>query len=454
MGAHRAPTSDVRWRRGAETRAESPRRQSISAVRIGLTVAALVAAAVVAAFGRDARAPEMVSAGGPAEQGPLPSQGAPAGARQFEELLGHHVFLMARSMRGQASNQPDAAQAFRDALVSNTDQLSAAIGSLYGDQYTAPFRQLWYSHVFLLTDYARAVSQGDSAARDAARSALEQYRTEYGTFIESMTAGAIPAQTAADNLRAHLDHLMSHIDAYVAGDYDTAYAVQREGYAHMFPTAATLVSGATPPIPGELPTGPDDPSEQLRSRLSMLLGEHFQLAVDVTRSGLTGAADFTEVADSLNANTRDLTEAFDSLFGAEAATAFNQLWASHIDALVRYTVATAQGDATARQGAIDELTQVAHGLGATFSQLTAGAVPVDDAVALLTMHDDQLVQQVNAYNAKDYEMAQRLSFDGYSHMFDTADALVAGIETALVGNLPVGGVQTGGGYAWVSAHAH
>jgi hypothetical protein len=415
---------------------------------------ALIAAVAVAARGSNSQALDVVNVGGPARPGALQAQPAPADGRTFEQLLGHHVFLMARSMRAQALNQPDFAQTFEAALGANADQLAAAIGSLYGEEHTGPFRLLWYSHVFLLTDYARAVAQGDIAARDGARSGLDRYRTEYGAFIESMTAGAIPATAAADNLRAHVDHLTSYIDAYIAGDYATAYAVQREAYAHMFPTGAALVSGATPPSPGESPTPPGGPSERLRSRLSLLLGEHFQLAVDLTRSGLTGAADFTAVAESLNANTGDLTAAFDSLFGVEQATAFNQLWASHIDLIVRYTVAVAQADQAAQQAAIGELTQVAQTLGATFSELTAGAVPVDGAVALLTAHDGQLVQQVNAYAAKDYSTAHRLSFEGYNHMFDTADALTTGIETGLAGNLPVGGVQTGYGSAWVSAHDH
>ena len=427
-------------------------------VRLGLLTAGLLAALLaVAVVGPDPQQPELVTlgAGGPARPAALQSQPVSAvGARDFEQLLGHHVFLMARSMRSRALNRPESDHAFEDALVSNTEQLSTAIGSLYGEQHTAPFRQAWYSHVFLLNDYATGVATGDTALRDNAKSGLEQYRTQYGAFVESMTAGAIPSTTAAENLRAHLDHLTAHIDAYVAGDFATAFAGHREAYAHMFPTAAALVSGAAAPIPGELPTPPGDPSEQLRSRLSMLLGEHYELAVDLTRSGLTGAADFTAVAESLNANTRDLTAAFDSLFGVESATAFNQLWASHIDLVVRYTVAVAQGDTAGQQAAMAELAQHSRALGTTFSDLTAGAVPADGAVALLSVHDDHLVQQVNAYAATDYATAHQLSFDGYNHMYDTAEALAAGIETGLASNLPVGGVQTGGGGPWASAHDH
>jgi hypothetical protein len=426
-------------------------RPAWRSVGVTLALGALVAAVVAVAVTGGSPKLTVVGAGG---SGPVgrQSEAMSGGERTFEELLGHHVFLMARSMRTQALNQPDSDQAFQDALVSNTDQLSAAIGSLYGEQHTAPFRQLWYQHVFLLLGYARSVAQGNSAARDDAKSGLEQYRTDYGAFIESMTAGAIPAGTAADNLRAHLEHLTSYIDAYIAGDYATAYAVQRAGYAHMFPTAATLASGATPPAPGESPTPPGGPAERLRSNLSMLLGEHFALAVDLTRSALSGAADFNALAGVLNANTHDLTAAFDTLFGAEQAKAFNQLWASHIDVIVRYTVAVAQADTAQQQAAIGELAQVAQTLGTSFSQLTRGAVAVNDAVALLTTHDDQLVGEVNAFAAKDYHTAHRLSFDGYNHMFDTADALAAGVETAATGNLPVGGIQTGGGWAWVSRH--
>ncbi len=405
----------------------------------------------VAAAGASLRHPGVVTSGShhhAAGALPVLQQESPASTtEQFEELLGHHAFVMARAMRTAVGDQPDASGALENALVRNTDDLSAAVGALYGPDYVAPFRQLWSTHVFLLIGYAEAAAAHNDAAQASAKDGLEQYRAQYGQAVETMTNGAIPAATAAENLRAHLDHLTSHIDAYVAGDYSTAFTIQRQAYEHMFPTAAALAAGPAP-VPGELPTPVSDPSGSLRSQLAMLLGEHFELAVDATRSGVTGGADFSAIAEALNANTRDLTAAFDSLFGPDQAASFNQLWASHIDQLVAYTVATAKNDAAGREAARTGMADIAQSLATAFSELTGGAVSTDDALALLTVHDDQLMAQIDAFAAHDYDTAHQLSFDGYRHMIETAAALAPGIASAVSGVLPVGGVQTGGGGLW------
>jgi plasmid stabilization system protein ParE len=363
----------------------------------------------------------------------------------FEQLLGHHATLVARAMRTEERNGPDLLDAAVQALVTNTADLRAAIESLHGPAAGARFEELWVAHVDRLLDFARAAGAGDVAAEDEARSALDRYRDQFGAVLSQLSGGTIAANDAAAGLGAHLDHLMGLASAYAAGDAAGAYALQRQAFAHMFPFGALLAAGLAPHDPASPPAPADAGAPPLRSALGQLLGEHYELAVDAMRAGVTGSADFPAAAAALDGNTRDLSSAMDSLFGAERAVAFNQVWADHIDRLVAYTVALAEGDGARRQELRREMAAVRGTLADAFAAMTGGRLPPEDVLSTLVAHDDQLLAQIEAYAAGDYAGAHVLSFEGYQHMFATAAALAPAIEAELAAGLPVGPAQTGGG---------
>lgn len=362
----------------------------------------------------------------------------------LERLLGNHATLTARFMRARMQSGVDLFETAEQAIVANTEEMRAAIGSVLGDGAADEFEPLWASHVEALGDYARAVSDEDDAGREEALAALADFRRRYGAFIASATGGSIAAPDAEANIGAHLDHLTGHVDAYAGGDHVAAFGLQRQAYAHMFPVAGTLAGGIGSPG-GELPVAVDPLPQQVRSRLGMLLGEHFELVVEAMRSGVTGSDDFDGVAEALNGNTRDLTAALDGLFGAEVASAFAQTWAGHTELLMRYTAAFVDEDEAERRSVLGELEALRGRLATTFSELTGGALPVATVATTLTAHDGQLLDQLAAYAEEDYATAYDISFEGYHHMFDVAAALAPAIETRLLALLPQGGPQTGGG---------
>jgi hypothetical protein len=376
-----------------------------------------------------------------------PAQMPPDIVFTFEGLLGHHATLVARLMRAELREDPDFLQAAGSAVVANTEELAAGVASVHGSAAGDAFRLLWGSHVDLFFDYAAAVAEEDRDGREEARAGLDRYRTEWGLYIEGATAGAITADAASENLRVHIEHLLGHADAYADGDYPAAFAVLREAFGHMFPTGRALAGGLAATHPGELPVPVETPSQQLRSTLAWLLGEHFELAVDAMRSGVAGLPDFDGLAAALNANTQALTQAVDTLVGPDRAVAFNQAWANHIDALVDYSIGLAEGDSAARQAALGAMQQIRGVLATAFSELTGGLVTPDAAAAVLAAHDDQLVRQIAAYTAADYSLAHELSNVGYHHMFDTAAVIASAIEASRAPQLPVGAPQTGGGGA-------
>ena len=83
----------------------------------------------------------------------------------------------------------------------------------------------------------------------------------------------------------------------------------------------------------EAAAGVTSPAADLRVTLDELLGEHALLAMFATQKGYDGAPDFEAIADALDENGVDLSEAIGSVYGDEAGTKFLDgplLWRDHI----------------------------------------------------------------------------------------------------------------------------
>ena len=83
----------------------------------------------------------------------------------------------------------------------------------------------------------------------------------------------------------------------------------------------------------------------LRAKLEQLLGQHAILTVRLTRARLRGDGDLAQSADAaLSKNTEDLGEVIESVYGAEAAEQFEQMWFGHVTYLFDYSRGVADGD--------------------------------------------------------------------------------------------------------------
>jgi hypothetical protein len=69
----------------------------------------------------------------------------------------------------------------------------------------------------------------------------------------------------------------------------------------------------------------------------------------------------------------------------------------------------------------------------------------DPLTKALTAHDTHLIDQVDAYAAKDYARAQQVQDEGYQHMLGVANVLVDAIEKVMAADMPAGGSKTGAG---------
>ena len=254
------------------------------------------------------------------------------------------------------------------------------------------FEQAWFNHVTYVFNYARGVADDDAAVKSEARRQLDGYTTELSEYLAEATHQAMPADVVADELHMHVDQLLEQVDAYAAEDYERAFQLERECYAHMFPLGKALAAGIVTGEGAELPAEFDSPAAELQSQLGMTLGEHAELAVDAMRSGVSGLPDFPAAAGALDQNTSELTGMIESVFGAESARSFQALWGDHIDAFVAYTQALAGKDEAAQEAAQARLTGFNSDFAKFLSTATEGRLETAALADAFVMHEQMLMQ--------------------------------------------------------------
>jgi len=378
-----------------------------------------------------------------AAQRAAPTSAADA-ALQLQVLLGHHSVLAIELMRGRLRGQEDFAQAASAAAGKNTDAIADLVGSLFGPAAAAQFTDLWSGHLTALADYARGLSTNDGAVKDSATARLTTFERNLGAFFATAAQGRLSPQAAQDAVLMHVDHLLRQADAYASHDYPTADRIYRQAYTHSYAMGRSLVGALVPPDQAK---ALDDPVWRLRSELCRLLGEHVVLVVSAARAAVLNTPDFTSAAQAVDGNTHDLTAAVDSLFGTAAATRFQSLWGDHIDQIFSYTTGLVTGDGNRRDAAVKRLGGFESQFAAFLDGATGGRLPSRTLAKALLMHDQNLLAQVDALWAKQYEQANDGTYATYQHMADLAGQLAQAFGATVASRLPVGGPHTGLGGA-------
>ena len=364
---------------------------------------------------------------------------------QLEQLLGQHAILTVRLTRARLRGDEDLAQSADEALNKNTADIGVLIEAAYGAQAAESFEQGWFNHVTSLFNYARGVADDDATVTSVARRQLNDYVTELSQYFDEATNQVASAAVVEDELRVHVDQLIAQVDVYAAEDYEGAYQLERETYAHMFPLGKALAAAIVTGEGAELPAAFDSPAAELQSQLGMKLGEHAELAVDAMRSGISGLPDFPAAAGALDQNTSEIVGMIESVFGADSAGSFQALWSDHIDAFVAYTQALAQMDEAAQDAAEERLTGFNADFANFLSTSTQGRLGTATLAEAFVMHEEMLLKQINEYAAADYVTAHQVSYEAYQHMFALADQAATAIGETVAAGSPEGGADTGGG---------
>ncbi|MBM7660176.1 hypothetical protein JOC85_000943 [Bacillus mesophilus] len=338
-------------------------------------------------------------------------------------LLSEHAYLAIETMRKGAQGAADF-EASAGALNANTEDLSAAIASVYGEEAGNQFKQMWNDHIGFFVDYVVASGSNDEAGKEKALNELDQYRTHFSNFLEQATGERLEAGALAEGLQMHVKQLVGAFDSYVAGDYEKAYEYEREAIHHMYMVSKGLSSAIVDQFPDKYEhTKAVTPAGDLRSTLNHLLSEHAGLAMMAMQNGIDGSEDFAASAQALSDNTDDLSAAIASIYGEEAGKAFKDMWSAHIGFFVDYVKATGANDEEAKKAALAELDGYRADFSTFIETATDGRVPADVLAEGLQMHVDQLVAAFDSYVSKDYDATYESVRGAYAHMFGSSKAL-------------------------------
>ena len=157
-------------------------------------------------------------------------------------LFTEHAFLAVETLKKVEDGTKDF-EALAGALSGNTDDLTAAVSSVYGEEAGTQFKEIWNSHIGYFVDYVVATANDDAAGQEQAMAELDEYIVEQAAFLATATEDRLPAADLEAGLTAHVDQLLAAFDLYVEGDYEGAYSNLREAYAHML-MPSEAISGA------------------------------------------------------------------------------------------------------------------------------------------------------------------------------------------------------------------
>jgi hypothetical protein len=143
------------------------------------------------------------------------------------------------------TEDPNSAQfkAAAGALDENSQDLAAAIESLYGPEAGDVFLKQWREHIGFFVDYTVGGLTNDKMMQQKAGKDLAQYEDDFGAFLSEATGGELEAGAAADALGMHVDSLVTAVDSLIASDgkaFDLLYTASKE---HM-PMTASALAGA------------------------------------------------------------------------------------------------------------------------------------------------------------------------------------------------------------------
>ena len=161
-------------------------------------------------------------------------------------LLDSHVFLAGIAVeQAVITKDPESPQftAAAGALDRNSQDLAAAIESVYGAEAGDQFLDLWRQHIDFFVQYTVGGLTGDEKAQTQAKNQLDQYRQDFGAFIDSATKGELPSEDVAAALQEHVDSLLGTIDLAIAGDTEVFDSLYDSAQQHMPGTASALAGG-------------------------------------------------------------------------------------------------------------------------------------------------------------------------------------------------------------------
>lgn len=148
------------------------------------------------------------------------------------------------ALQGSKSAEADKAD-----LIKNGKDLSAAVGSIYGEEAGKTFESVWTLHLVQFVNYAVAGSTGDEAGKAAALATIDSDYTKPLAAYLAKANPNLPEDVLYSALKEHVDMTAVMIDDQVKGDYTAATEQRDNGVKHLEGLFSTLAGGIVKQFP-------------------------------------------------------------------------------------------------------------------------------------------------------------------------------------------------------------
>ena len=145
---------------------------------------------------------------------------------ELNDLLREHVNLSLDVLRNAYNGMEDF-EASEQALDKNTVELSATVGSVYGDEAEARFLKIWRDHITFFAQHTTGLATNDQDLVELGKANLEEYRQDIADFF----SGAVPfikKPMVVAGSGEHAKLLLDSMEAYDDGDFALAYELQMQ----------------------------------------------------------------------------------------------------------------------------------------------------------------------------------------------------------------------------------
>ncbi len=341
-------------------------------------------------------------------------------------LFNSHVILASSATGAALAGRTDEFNAAVGELDKNSDDIAAAVGSVYGDDAGKAFGPLWKKHIAFFVDYTKAVGAGDKASADKAVTSLTNYAGDFAAFLSGANPN-LPKDGLTKLVTTHILTLKDVVDAQAAKDPVKTYAALAAAIAHMHMIADPLASGIVKQFPDKFSGDPMGKTADLQVALYSAFQQHVAFASIATGAALGGRTDeFNAAVAQLDKNSDDIAAAVGSVYGDDAGKAFGPLWKKHIVFFVDYTKAVGAGDKAGADKAVTSLTNYAGDFAAFLSGANPN-LPKAGLTDLVKTHILTLKDVVDAQAAKDPVKTYAALATAMKHMHMIADPLTAAI---------------------------
>lgn len=223
----------------------------------------------------------------------------------LQALLTDHATLSNETMR-RAIDGGDATST-RARLTENTDQLTRAIGLVYGPAGAHAFDQLWTNHIEFFNGYSTALANGDDDAAAAIRTRLSDYEHDFSDFLSVATDEILGFESALHVLHSHVDQMLDQADAWARGDRAQALDLAADAFDHTALIASALAASIASQHPIAFPGSLGDDTAPCVAR-HLAARAAVVAAADIALAGQLADAEYLDAANDRRRAEGELPE--------------------------------------------------------------------------------------------------------------------------------------------------